>query len=48
MLKLLLVPVIMACAAGGTIGMIKAIKRFAPEQAQKDTNNKQAHMPEGE
>lgn len=24
--------VIMACAAGGTIGMIKVIRRFAPEE----------------
>ncbi len=32
MLTFLLVPAIMACATGGTIGMIKAIKKFAPEQ----------------
>ena len=40
MLKLLLVPVIMVCAAGGTIGMIKTIQRFAPEQFPKDTEEK--------
>ncbi|WP_298033260.1 hypothetical protein [uncultured Dysosmobacter sp.] len=48
MLKLLLVPVIMACAAGGTIGMIKAIKKFAPDQFPKEAEEKQAHMPVGE
>lgn len=32
MLKMLLsVPVIMACATGGTIGLIKLIQAFAPK-----------------
>jgi len=28
--NLILVPVIMACATGGTIGLMKLIKRFSP------------------
>lgn len=32
MLKtIILVPVIMACAAGGTIGLMKLIKKFSPD-----------------
>lgn len=30
MIKFLLVPVIMACALGGTIGLLKVIKHFFP------------------
>lgn len=33
MIKLILsVPVIMGCALAGTVGMIKAIKKFCPDQ----------------
>lgn len=38
MLTLLLVPTIMACATGGTIGMIKAIKKFTSGQSSKNGN----------
>lgn len=31
MTKILLVPVIMGCALGGTVGIIKAIQHFFPE-----------------
>ena len=30
MLKFLLVPVIMACAIGGTVGILKLIQKFFP------------------
>lgn len=30
MLKLLLVPVIMVCAIGGTVGILKVIKKVTP------------------
>ncbi len=43
MLKILLVPVIMACATGGTIGMIKAIKKIAPDQFPKGVEDGQEH-----
>lgn len=33
MLKMIaMVPVIMGCALGGTVGMIKAIKKFCPNR----------------
>lgn len=41
MLQFLLVPVIMACATGGTIGMIKAIKKIAPGQFLQNDGKQQ-------
>ena len=41
MLTLLLVPTIMVCATGGTIGMIKVIKKFTSGQSSKSGNKQQ-------
>ncbi len=42
MLKtILFVPLIMGCALAGTIGMIKAIKRFFPDQFDKNENGRE-------
>lgn len=37
---ILSVPVIMGCALVGTIGMIKAIKHFCPDQFKKNDNGR--------
>ena len=40
MLKTILsVPVIMGCALAGTVGMIKTIQRFYPDQFEKNEQN---------
>lgn len=36
MLKFLLVPVIMACAVGGTVGILKLIQKFFPGGIPRD------------
>ena len=41
MLKAILsVPVIMGCALAGTVGMIKAIRKFCPGQFEKNENGR--------
>lgn len=37
---ILSVPVIMGCALAGTVGMIKAIKRFCPDQFEKNEDGR--------
>lgn len=32
LVKILMVPMIMGCALAGTVGLIKGIKKFCPEQ----------------
>lgn len=39
MMKFLMVPVIMACAVGGTIGMLKATSKAAPQQVPQAPAN---------
>lgn len=42
MLKAILsVPVIMGCALAGTVGMMKAIKHFCPDQFEKNENGRE-------
>lgn len=36
MLKFLLVPVIMVCAVGGTVGILKLIQKFFPGGVHRD------------
>lgn len=36
LIKIFMVPVIMGCALVGTVGLIKGIKRFCPEQFGKE------------
>ena len=38
---ILSVPVIMGCALAGTFGIIKAIKKFCPDQFEKDKNRRE-------
>ena len=41
MMTFLMVPIIMACATGGTIGMIKAIEKFTSGQSSKNSHEQQ-------
>ncbi len=41
MLTLLMVPAIMVCATGGTIGMIKVIKKIAPGRFPNDSTRQE-------
>jgi hypothetical protein len=42
MIKMLFaVPVIMGCALAGTVGMIKAIKHFCPDQFEKNEDGRE-------
>ena len=36
LLQILMVPVIMGCALAGTVGLIKGIKKFCPEQFREE------------
>ena len=38
---ILAVPVIMGCALAGTVGMIKAIKHFCPDQFEKNEDGRE-------
>lgn len=38
MIKIFLVPVIMVCALVGTVGLIKVIKKFFPEEFDKNND----------
>lgn len=42
MIKMILaVPVIMGCALAGTVGMIKAIKHFCPDQFEENEDGRE-------
>ena len=42
MIKMLFaVPVIMGCALAGTVGMIKAIKHFCPDQFEENEDGRE-------
>lgn len=47
MKTILMVPVIMGCALVGTVGMIKAIKKFCPERfddAKRSPKDEEMHL----